>query len=508
MNIVEEYKRLASGVMTKENFSYFLGIAKELSINYSQSRKDNVTTEKIPNKVGNENKTKWNELYGFEQAFLVLFYHRYINMLNNTKTPVEMGKTNKFLVSAHYQPSSKKITYDLSKIIEDKSENYANVMELCFHENRHAIQHKSFESHELVDLLQYDSNSIFILKDYIALSGNGIYQQNHGNSLMEIDANLYARALSSQLINSKFQEHCTDLDSTDFAIKEDMTGNPFEELDKTGIIGGQYVLKNGKTVDRGIMMDKNLKSMITPELVTQYPILNLIWQNRKFKSYSEIITDRTLLLQQCSSKKSYRDSSDNYEENNISDFDKIGRIYDSIIRSDPMLYLEDLLSRKQIQESKVISLFTQHPTLMQEYTADISEIFFRKSNEIDKKQETVLKKIAKQLNINISNPIIQSGVKATEEQTKTSQINAEIDNIHQQEEQNKSLADLDEFIEFIDPVLIQDKRFMETLRKYKNSHAELMSAEEYVEWVEEGYRKTLEGEHSEKVDKIDDERID
>lgn len=40
-----------------------------------------------------------------------------------------------------------------------------------------------------------------------------------------------------------------------------------------------------------------------------------------------------------------------------------------------MLYLESLLSQKQIQYFKVKELFSIHPTLLDEYQSQIAEIF-------------------------------------------------------------------------------------------------------------------------------------
>lgn len=47
MNIVEEYKKLISNPMNTESFSYFLGIAQELSKQFEKSRGDNFKREAI-----------------------------------------------------------------------------------------------------------------------------------------------------------------------------------------------------------------------------------------------------------------------------------------------------------------------------------------------------------------------------------------------------------------------------------------------------------------------------
>lgn len=357
---------------------------------------------KIPNAV--QVKNIYSEQYQFEQAFMVLFYHRYANMINKIKTSAEIGtnvRTSSFLTPAHYSPADKKVSYNLSIIMREKSSNFANVMELCLHENRHAMQFKAFSIDNVEDLMGFDPNSIFILKDYLVMQ-NGNYGRNHINSLMEIDANLYARGISRQLIPQYFSEHQEDLKHTDFAFKEGITDNPFDELSEYGLITGEYVLESGEKVDRAIMMDKNLKSMISPQLVEQFPLLKLIWENGNFKTYSEIMADKQVLLQRISNKQLRSLESPSYSAESIAEKEKVERLYGAIIQSDPMLYLESLLSGKQIQYFKVKQLFYTHPTLLDEYQAQITEIFSRKSTEIDNSQTNFFNGLLRELNIDIN----------------------------------------------------------------------------------------------------------
>ena len=501
MNIVEEYKKLISNPMNTESFSYFLGIAQELSKQFEKSRGDNFKREAINGRT----KTEYNQQYAFEIAFLTVFSHKYMNMINESKTPIEMQNISKRDCPANYDHSSGKITYDLAQIIEDKSQIFANIPELTFHENRHTQQFKSFETDSISELLKFDTNSIFILKDYIVMASNEdqFYGRNHINSLMETDANLYAQAISKKLIQAHFSEHKNDLNRTAFALMRSKRGNPFDELDTTGIIGGHYITNDGQKIDRAIMLDKKLKSIISPEIVAQFPLLNLIWQDGKFKSYSDIIADRTNHLQQCAnSKRKGIESSDEYEETELTDSEKIARIYDSIIRSDPMLYLEDLLSRKQIQPSKVIGLFEQHPSLAQEYSADILDIFTRKSSEIDKNQETILQDLAKKLNITIPNSIIQSGVEAgIEANTTTSQINGQTQTIREQEQINQLLEELDDCVEFLDTNQMQDRMYLEILKRHRDFYDDPYDA---VKIADSEYERILKKENSDKVEETDE----
>lgn len=69
------------------------------------------------------------------------------------------------------------------------------------------------------------------------------------------------------------------------------------------------------------------------------------------------------------------------------------------------------------------------------------------------------------------------------------------------EQKSNNLADLEEFIDFIDPNMIDDSRFLALLRKYRT---EDLSPEEYVSWVEENYKKQIEQTSIEPVDNTEE----
>lgn len=97
----------------------------------------------------------------------------------------------------------------------------------------------------------------------------------------------------------------------------------------------------------------------------------------------------------------------------------------------------------------------------------------------------------------VPSPLIQSGVEAAENIT-TSQINGRIETIKSEIEQERILADLGDVIDFIDPDLLQDARFIEFLRRYK------LETQEQLERLENAYRKQELGDKSiEPVDGTD-----
>lgn len=292
--------------------------------------------------------------------------------------------------------------------------------------------------------------------------------------------------------------------NTDFAFKEKITDNPFDELSEYGLISGEYVLEDGQKVDRAIMMDKNLKNIISPQLVEQYPMLKLIWKDGNFKTYSEIMQDKQVLLQRVSDKQSEKLESPSYSIEPITEKEKIERLYGAIIQSDPMLYLEGLLSQKQIQYFKVKELFNIHPTLLDEYQSQIAEIFSRKSIEIDDSQINFFNRLSSELHVkvessNISNIPINKLVRNALNNGARDKTVKEAD--EQIPSATNKLADLDEFIEFIDPEMINDSKFLALLRKYQTLD---MSPKEYVEYVENHYKKQIETPNVEPIDRTED----
>ena len=91
-------------------------------------------------------------------------------------------------------------------------------------------------------------------------------------------------------------------------------------------------------------------------------------------------------MQKFSNEQSKTLESSSYSTESISARERAERLYSTIIQSDPMLYLESLFLSKQFQYFKIKDLFSLLPTLLNEYSSQISEIFSRKSSEIDDSQ--------------------------------------------------------------------------------------------------------------------------
>lgn len=514
MDIKYEYQKLGRETLNSDNFAHFMEVAKEISKHYYESKKLNVKQVHVKIQNGMQVKNVYNEQYQSEQIFMIIFYHRYANMINKMKTSAEIGsniKTLNFLVPAHYNPEDNKISYQLNIIMSKKSDNFATLMEMCLHENRYPQQFKSFSIDNPADMINFDPNSIFIIKDYLVMQ-NVNYPNNHINSLMEIDANLYARGISKYLTTNYFMEHKEDLKTTDYALKERITGNPFDELSEDGLVLGEYLLENGEKVDRAIMLDKNLKNIISQQLVEKYPILKLIWKDGNFKTYEKIMEDKQTLLKTVSDKKHETIESPGYNIEYLTEKEKVEKLYDAIIRSDPMLYLESLLSQKDINFLKVKELFSLHPTLLNEYKIQIEEIFSRKTAKINDNQMHLFNRLSSELNINLQSASIQN--MQVKENSSNKVQNGGINRIDKtlpsvkgktekkKDDKSNNLPDLAEFIEFISPELINDSKFLALLRKYSGLFYD-MTPEEYVEYMEWRYQDLNDSKEKPNIELVD-----
>lgn len=385
-----ELQKLAKNQMTRDNFNEFYKVAKLISLNYQETLKSN--TKIVPVKNGNFTKMqpKRSLLLEYEMQYLILFGHRFVNMINSSKTKSHIGNdfsTSSFMEPAHYNSDNKTIYYQTDQIFYSLGQSFSSIEEMVFHENRHSQQFRSFDASSITEALNFDPNSLLILKDYLVMQNNGedFYRRNHFRSIMENDADLYASAIVSVMINNYFPEQKSDLEIIKRHQNKELFDNPFEELEEYGLLFGEYLLNDGTKIDRAIMLDKNLKRIISPQLVQQYPILNLIYSNGKMKTYEELMVEKEKTLSQIDDEKINTFESPNYNSMTKSKKQQIEDLYEVIIRTDPMLYLEDLLSQKLLT-GRVVAIFKNHPDLYTQYSKEIEELFERTYHTIDHEQ--------------------------------------------------------------------------------------------------------------------------
>lgn len=372
--------KIANSKMDSSNIQEFLSVAQMLSKNYMQmSKKYNRYEDKKDGNVTHR-VLKTESIFNDVMTYLMIFHFKYAAMVSGKKSKctIDFGLNDNIMVPAHTK-SDGEVIYKLPKFRIDYYNDFVGLQKTVIHEQRHSQQFQAFQTENIKDILGYDPNSILIAKEYLLILNKGqkFYQRNHDNSIMERDADLYSKTIISELINKYFPEQ-----RDSFLTMEKMQArkfvNPFEKLEN-GILDGYYISDEGQQLDRAIEIDKTFKATITPQVLQQFPILNLVYKDGKLKSYAEIIADKNKFLQETRDNQKQRE--------------QIEELYKVIINSDPMLYLEDMLSKKEISSDKIINLFIEHKDLYKLYQNEIIEIFERKGKDIEVLQNNTFNNI-------------------------------------------------------------------------------------------------------------------
>lgn len=488
--IQSNLQRLAQHQMTNDNFSEFYKIAKLISEDYQETLKSNTQTIEVKNGNVTMYKTTRTQLLECELQYLILFGHRFVNMINSSKTKLHIGNdfsTNTFITPAYYDPSNKTIYYQTDRIFSEFGWSFSSIQEMVLHENRHSQQFKSFDASSLTEAIKFDPNSLLILKDYLVMinKGENFYLRNHFNSIMENDADLYASALNSMIINNYFPEQKKDLDNISQTQNQNLFDNPFIELSEYGLLFGEYLLDDGTTIDRAIMIDKNIKKIISPQLVQQYPILSLVYSNGNMKTYDEIMEEKTNFLLQIDDEKITSFESPNYISEVKSKRQQVEELYEVIIRTDPILYLEDLLSKKTLPIQGIVAVFKNHPQLYAQYKEEIDGLFERKYYTIDQTQINAFKTICSRLNFEV--PLNNSHLNVNSASM----------------QQNQTIVSSPEMDDFKESDLFEDEVFSELYRKYGYDMASEQEQQDFIRrYLETFGSKNIENvETSEMVDR-------
>ena len=246
---------------------------------------------------------------------------------------------------------------------------------------------KSFD-----ELLKYPHYMIILLKERLSeklleRSDHNFYKKNYNLMYYEQEANTYSLEVIKNLLVNTYKNYLEYAKKNNIKVSKDLlnqlrkiqkkindelleTKEKFKQkgqfnIDLINEFSGynsinSKVMLNGKEVDRLILYDKCLKE--NPKLQQEYPVLQLLFNGNQPKSYQEIVKDLQKWL------KLYPN-----EQN------KIKRIYYSIIKSDPMLYISHLVQSGNI--SLLRNFITNHETVLEEYNDEISKIIKECDND-------------------------------------------------------------------------------------------------------------------------------
>jgi len=288
---------------------------------------------------------------------------------------------NLSIAGGAYDSKNDNIYYsDFGVIISKQSE--LSFLHTCLHEGRHKIQHKYYETDELLSIPPYMLRLLkeSLLEGHLKENNREFYMENYNSLFTENDAEIFAKQEINNLINNlshlynklykksprETHELSIKIKRINDLINEILTQETFNinndiisKIYAGDIINCDYKVSN-KNVDRLIAMDKFIKS--NPELQNQYPILRLLFNENVPKSYEEIIFDKEILK----------------ENKSVLEQQKIDNLYDEIITLDPILTLTQKIEQGDIESVK--EYLTLHPTLINEYPDEIQKLYEKYGN--------------------------------------------------------------------------------------------------------------------------------
>ena len=336
---------------------------KNLPNNYPNIEEDiNYIWNTLPEEMENfsydelvDNNYKINEL-------VITYLLELSQLYKNIKSDYEIDETMCFYGSGGYDIENNKIRLSVMTmmIIAD---NIVSYLRTIFHELRHAYQNKFYNEENIDEIIKYDPELIIVLKHHIYKEYHDIedfYDPNYHKLYPEVDAETNALKDIENLVNDLIRDNNLKTQILNGLNDiEKLNINPQAKLELTTNTPIRTYLKvKGHREDSLILIDKFIKD--NPTLIDTYKPLQLLFNGYVPKTYDEIIKERNNLL------KKYKDTE--Y-------FDNIYRLYQNIIRTDPMYQLRDHLSSNNIDGE--IEFLSIHPTLTAEYNDEFMDTIMR-----------------------------------------------------------------------------------------------------------------------------------
>lgn len=340
---------------------------------------------------------------GLVKRFLDYFYGMKLNIIKDDNIA--------FSKSAGYNFETKELKVSpLAFSLREK--NVTSVLEDIFHEVRRKMQMDSYHSKSLQEFFKHSPNSMILLKEYLYEQAHQeedrkFFYENRNKMLQEVDADIYGFWAVKNMIAELSREYLDYVEANHLVIPtntmQEIIGlqrqikstvaedekevqaagrlNPFIKEEALGRVPANTLLEvNGELKDRLILYDKYIKE--NPKLQSEYPILKLILVGDNPKSYKQTMKEKNYLLDRFTGfiEKAIPKPTP-YEV-------RINKMYECIVKSDPMLYVEDLALMERTQE---LNEFLQaHPTLPEMYPKELQEL-------AEKTDNALLKYIAKEI---------------------------------------------------------------------------------------------------------------
>lgn len=254
---------------------------------------------------------------------------------------------------------------------------------LC-HEAGHKRQKEFRIINSFEELIKYPPYMIILLKEVVSvkeLEKNDIdfYRNNYNLMYFEQEANSFSFELLKNMLANLYRKYIEYTKNNNIQVSNDLLGklnviqskinelllykkkklintghfnlDLMNELSGYGAINSKVTF-NGNETDRLVLYDKCIKE--NPILQNDYPVLKLLFNGDRPKTYQEIICDMSFYL------KKYPEFQD-----------KIKKIYYAIIKSAPLLYISHIVQNGNV-------------SLLKEFLSNHEEIFIEYSDEINK----------------------------------------------------------------------------------------------------------------------------
>lgn len=299
-----------------------------------------------------------------ELKYIEIFYHKLCNMLYGLNTKYEFksdGKNN-------YSPQTDTIYYRFGAMMDLLSNSAYHIMTI-FHENRHAMQFK--EMLHNTDVLTMDPSAIVFAKELLS-TDDEIYRKNHSSFMVENDANLFAYGYVREIVKQHFPENIETINMRIKGENHNIATELFNDF-----IDSEEVYKNPPESNLPILyyIDINSKRVVNKELIKNYQVLSLIYNtDGTIKNYSQIINERKVQLEKVTNMQmKFKRSSHSYNDDEfLTQVDKVNLVYNTIINSDPTLFIEDCIYNRNYD--KLIKEVNDYPRLFKLYKTDFLSI--------------------------------------------------------------------------------------------------------------------------------------
>ena len=316
--------------------------------------------------------SKSTELLLQEYYYLMIFFHKYVCKQYGNKVSANF-KNN---ISNNYYDGIL-VNYAVNGMAVTKNSSIWDIY-VVFHENRHAVQDFSY-TRSTKDILSIEPLTILMLKEILYKERNQeMYNQNHSKFIFENDANLVTDSYLIDFITKYCPNNHRYLEEIRMRNKKEKTNFSSKIYQSSTLTDFEFDNKiDSTTLPVFYEVDRYLRNInIDTELIQRYPMLEFIYhKDGRRKTYDELMADKERFLKENKGKEAQvkRSSVSEYKERTIVASSHINSIYDGIIKSDPLLHIEESLKYGRI--SVIEEILTSCPQLLEIYKTELRNLF-------------------------------------------------------------------------------------------------------------------------------------